>query len=78
MKRSVKLRFVIYPSSNACWYWELRDANGTAVARSATGFDRQQDAMENARTVRTGIPRACLYNALGGLLIERDFQGGNG
>lgn len=71
LAKGKSMRFVIYASANAAWYWELRDEQGTPLARSITGFSMKRLAMQNARAVRLGVTRACLYDPLGTLLIER-------
>ena len=61
------MKFVVFKEINHRWYWELRLAQGEAVARSPMGFATIEKAFESIRSIRKNAPNSLVFDLVGTL-----------
>ncbi len=61
------MKFVVFKEINQRWYWELRMAQGEAVARSPMGFVNIDKAFESIQLIRKNAPNALVFDLVGTL-----------
>ena len=66
----LNMKFVVFKEINQRWYWELRHAQGEAVARSPMGFATIEKAFESIRAVRKNAPGSLVFDLIGTLFEE--------
>lgn len=59
------MKFVIIPELKGRWIWELRTADGVAVARSPQTFGEKAQAIAMIQKVRLAVHRARVYDPVG-------------
>lgn len=62
------MKYVVIPLRGGRWVWELRDAEGVAVAGSTSNFATREAALQAIHAVRALTQRAKIFDPLGNVL----------
>ena len=61
------MRFVVLMEMSKRWVWELRNAEGTAICRSAMSYGNRDLAFKAIQEVRGRATQALVFDPLGTL-----------
>lgn len=60
------MKFVVkQDSATGLWHWELRAAEGGAIARSDAGFRTPEEVIARIHSIRLEAPRSLVFDLLG-------------
>lgn len=64
------MKFVIIPELRDRWSWELRNAEGDAISRSATSYGARVQVEHAIQALRRGVANARVMGSTGASLDE--------